>query len=98
MTSRLSYDRRPEKLDARHAGRTDAALLCGKWAHRAAVAVLGEGTGDDFELEIGEYDDPSAPGSASFAPASDGLRAVSPLGDRRPRGRGSPSACGLMSA
>jgi len=54
----------------------DAALLCGKWAHRAAVAVLGEGTGDDFELEIGEYDDPSAPGSASFAPASAPKRPV----------------------
>ncbi len=58
MISRLSYDWTPKELAARHAGTTDVALLWSKRAHRAAVAVLDEGTGDYFELEIGEDDDP----------------------------------------
>ncbi len=58
MISHLSYDRKPKELAARHAGTTEVALLWSKRAHRAAVAVLDEGTGDYFELEIGENDDP----------------------------------------
>ena len=58
MISRLSYDWTPKELAGRHAGTTDVALLWSKRTHRAAVAVLDEGTGDYFELEIGAADDP----------------------------------------
>ena len=58
MISCFSYDRAAKELAARHAGTTEVALLWSKWAHRAAVAVLDEGTGEYFELEIGEDDDP----------------------------------------
>jgi hypothetical protein len=58
MISRLSYDWTPKELAERHAGTVEVALLWSRRAHRAAVAVLDEGTGDYFELEIGEDDDP----------------------------------------
>ena len=58
MISRLSYDWTPKELAERHAGTVEVALLWSKRAHRAAVAVLDEGNGDYFELEIGEDDDP----------------------------------------
>ena len=56
MISCLSYDRAAKELAARHAGTTEVALLWSKRAHR--VAVVDEGTGEYFELEIGEDDDP----------------------------------------
>jgi len=58
MISRLSYDWTPKELAERHAGTTEVALLWSKRTHRAAVAVLDEGTGDYFELEIGAQHDP----------------------------------------
>jgi len=58
MITFLSYDDSPEELASRHSGTTEVALLWSEHTHRASVAVLDEGSGDYFELEVGEHDHP----------------------------------------
>ena len=58
MITRLSYDHTPKELVSRHSGTTEVALLWSKRAHRAAVAVLDEGNGDYFEIDVREHDHP----------------------------------------
>jgi hypothetical protein len=82
MISRLSSDGTTKELAERRAGTTEVALLWSKRTHRAAVAVLDEGTGDYFELEIGAADDPLDLFNHPYAYAAS--RGLIPMEDRQP--------------
>jgi hypothetical protein len=81
MITRLSYDHTPKELASRHAGTTEVALLWSKRTHRAAVAVLDEGSGDYFEIDVGEHDHPLDLFNHPYAYAA--ARGLAPTKDRQ---------------
>ncbi len=58
MTGKLSFDHTPKLLALRHSGTTDVALFWSRRAHRAAVAVEDDATGERFELPVEPGDNP----------------------------------------
>jgi hypothetical protein len=58
MTGKISFDHTPKLLALRHSGTADVGLYWSRRAHRAAVAVEDEATGECFELPVEPGDNP----------------------------------------
>ena len=55
---RLTFDPNPKELARRDAAGSHVALLWSRRLHRAAVVVDDEATGELFELDVGERENP----------------------------------------